>query len=427
MRTVSVKERKRRMAARHLLLPTQSGATQSKSAQQKLAHTFRPVVAAAEAVVGLHSSDPASVYLSTAARIRDADLETIGDDLYSDPGVIRHHGMRRTIWVATTSTTRTIHNAVTGKIAAAERRRLLKVLDRPESWLNDATEEIIELTRSTGPLPSLEIGKLLPHLAFPIVLAANTKHSATANAHTRLVVQAGFDARLVRTRPIGSWTASNYAWIASDQWVQGFPDDCSQSNRDSDSQDQGTNDETSRQAKATLVDQWLQRFGPGSFTDLVWWTGMTKRDTTVALADCGAVEVRLSSGTGWVSATDDDIADKFENAAVADRWAALLPGLDPTSMGWKERDWYLDPSIASEIIDRNGNIGPTIWVDGAIVGGWNQRTDASITTEFYLPVTASQNKRVEVEINRVQELLGDVVVKPRFPSPNQSRLRAITG
>ena len=88
----------------------------------------------------------------------------------------------------------------------------------------------------------------------------------------------------------------------------------------------------------------------------------------------GAVEVDLDGtvgkGTvGWISADDTDEVDE------ASPWIAFLPGLDPTTMGWKQRSWYLGDhgAFGASVFDRNGNAGPTIWVDGRVVGGWAQR------------------------------------------------------
>ena len=90
---------------------------------------------------------------------------------------------------------------------------------------------------------------------------------------------------------------------------------------------------------------WLRRFGPGTTLDLTWWLGSTLTAVRQALRDVGAVEVALEGGTGWV------LPDDVDPAGPVDPWVALLPGLDPTTMGWSERDWYLRPHRAQVFVD----------------------------------------------------------------------------
>lgn len=70
--------------------------------------------------------------------------------------------------------------------------------------------------------------------------------------------------------------------------------------------------------------------------------------------------------TGWV------FPDDVEPVAEVRPWAALLPTLDPTTMGWKERDLYLDPAHRPMLFD-TGNGGATAWWDGRIVGALTQQ------------------------------------------------------
>ena len=118
---------------------------------------------------------------------------------------------------------------------------------------------------------------------------------------------------------------------------------------------------------AELVRRWLGTFGPGTAADLQWWLGSTKTAVTRALADLEAVEVALDDGTtGWL------LPDDTEETGPVEPWAALLPTLDPTVMGWKARGFYLDPAHVPFLFDTNGNAGTTAWWDGRIVGCWVQ-------------------------------------------------------
>ncbi len=131
------------------------------------------------------------------------------------------------------------------------------------------------------------------------------------------------------------------------------------------------------QARAELVRRWLYAFGPATVTDIKWWLGSTMTATRTALVDIGAVEVELHGQPGVV------LADDLDPVQPVAPWAALLPGLDPTTMGWFERDWYLGAHRAA-LFDSIGNGGMTTWWDGRIVGGWHQTP----TGEATLPLDA---------------------------------------
>ena len=57
------------------------------------------------------------------------------------------------------------------------------------------------------------------------------------------------------------------------------------------------------------------------------------------------------------------LPDDLDAEPDVDPWCALLPGLDVTTMGWYDRDWYLG-AHRGQVFDRNGNAGPTVWCDG---------------------------------------------------------------
>ncbi len=170
-----------------------------------------------------------------------------------------------------------------------------------------------------------------------------------------------------------------------------------------------------------LVNAWLERFGPGTLDDLVWWTGTTKTAVHRALAELDIAEVDLTTGPGLMLATD--LADQGA-AGEVEPWAALLPGLDPTAMGWKERSWYLDEATQRRVVDRFGNIGPTVWADGRVVGGWAQRPDGEIAIELTRSISSTRRELVDAAVQRVTEFLGDARFRVRFPSPNQPDLLA---
>src|SRR5882757_8224059 len=84
MRRFTIEERRQRIARRHHLAAT----------------TKRSDVAdVARDLIGLHGTDPASVFLAAAARMRSPQIESIEGALYDDRTIVRVLGMRRTVFV----------------------------------------------------------------------------------------------------------------------------------------------------------------------------------------------------------------------------------------------------------------------------------------------------------------------------------------
>ncbi len=365
-------------------------------------------------MVALHATDPASIFLSSLARLETPSLDAVADALYEERSVARVLAMRRTLFVVPVDDLAMVERSSTDAVAANERKRLQGFLADsdvadPTGWLADAFEEVAAaLERSTddGGLPARTITSKVPRLATKIVLGAGTKHAATAGATSRVLAVMANEGALMRGRPAGQWTGRQYTWHLRSSWLGDEP---------------ATESFDEASASTELVRRWLQTFGPGTFDDLKWWTGWKVTQLKRALGDLDVCEVDLDGRTGLLLETDLDAGPDPDLAADRDPWVALLPSLDPTPMGWKERDWYLGPHKAP-LFDRFGNVGPTIWADGRIVGGWGQRPDGEIVTRLLEPIGAEGDVLLGAETERLQTAIGDTVVKPSFPTPLQKEL-----
>jgi hypothetical protein len=104
--------------------------------------------------------------------------------------------------------------------------------------------------------------------------------------------------------------------------------------------------------------------------------------------------------------------------------AALLPALDPTPMGWQSRDWYLG-SHGTALFDRTGNIGPTVWWEGRIVGGWAQRGSGEVAYRLLEDPGSDAAAAIAAEAARLESWLGPSRVTPRFRTPLERELSAL--
>ena len=90
-------------------------------------------------------------------------------------------------------------------------------------------------------------------------------------------------------------------------------------------------------------------------------------------------------------------------------------------MGWKQRDWFL-PADFTGLYDAYGNIGPTVWWGGEMVGAWSVRKDGRVTTRLLVDRGREVAAAVEAAAGRLGDRLGGVVVVPSFRTPLEREL-----
>jgi len=243
-----------------------------------------------------------------------------------------------------------------------------------------------------------DLTKSVPLLASRLRLGAGTKWESTQSAAARVLPQLAMEGELVRGRPRGAWTDGKYRWVPTEVWLGGPVPELDPA-----------------ESQAELLARWLAAFGPATETDIRWWTGWTARETRAALAATPHDRVDLDGADGIVLAGDTEPTEPTEPTA------ALLPTLDPTTMGWKQRDWYLG-AHAARLFDSNGNAGPTVWWDGRVVGGWSQRRTGELVHALLEDVGAEGAAAVEVELERLAAWLGETKLAPGFLPPFQRQL-----
>jgi winged helix DNA-binding protein len=397
MDRIDVAERRRRLAVRHALAP----AHKAKGEESGPAEIARRLVA-------LHSTDPATVYLSVRARMAEpVAAGVIEAALYDRRELVRMLAMRRTVFVFPAELVPVVQASTTDRIASEQRSRLLKLLTdamtvpEPEPWLADVERSVLgHLAALGGTATAAQLSAAEPRLKTKLVLAAGKSYQATPTITSRVLLVLAAQGHVVRGRPIGSWLSQQYRWVLAERWL---------------ADDAGTIGEAA--ARAELARQWLAAFGPAPLADLKWWTGWTMAQVKQAVASVDAVEVDLDGAESAGVA----LADDLEPTADPGQWTALLPALDPTVMGWSERSWFLG-AHGKALFDTNGNAGPTIWLNGRVVGGWAQRPDGEIAIRLLEDVGAEATAMIEAEAEHTGRWLAGVRVIPRFRTPTEREL-----
>src|SRR5689334_21148490 len=279
MRRVGIEERRARLTTRHLLAGERDKATDPASA--------------ARAVVALHATDPATVFLSIQARTTGVDIAAIEAALYDERTLLRMLAMRRTMFVVPVEDAPILQKSCTDAIAVQQRKRYLQLIAGlgDGDWLDEVAESTAEALHKRGEATGAELSTDEPRLRSKVTLAEGKAYGGSQNITTWVLLLLAAEGRIVRGRPRGSWLSTQWRWSPIDRWLP-----------------EGMAAPSADDARAALVRRWLAAYGPGTVADLRWWTGWTAAHVKRALEAVGAVEVDLDGAPGVDLSTPDGVA-----------------------------------------------------------------------------------------------------------------------
>jgi hypothetical protein len=383
MRTITVQQRRRRLVRQHCL----DGTAASPEA-------------VVDALVALHATDPASVYLAVLARSAASTLAGVSAAMYERRTLVRWLAMRRTLFVFARADIPAVQAAVSTPVAGMLRRQLTSRIERNGTeppvdgdtgdWLNDLEDRVERALRARRDATGAQLSADVPGLRTLIPPGAPSDYPQHVTSALLTLMSA--EGRIVRGVPGGAWTSRQHRWEPVEHWWPG-----------------GLPRPGADESRRQLARRWLARFGPATVEDLRWWTGWNQGDVRRALSGVDLAEVDLHGAPGIALAGWED-----EPAATAPV-ATLLPALDPTAMGWKQRDWYLGID-RGQVFDRAGNIGPTLWWDGEIVGSWAV-VPGGIRTRLLADRGAAAAAAVDKAAAALHARLDGAVVTPAVRTP----------
>lgn len=350
-------------------------------------------------LIGLHTTDPATPYLSLWARLPGFDVADLHADVYERRTLVKHLAMRRTLWTVRAADLPHVQSGASDRVADNERRRLVAdavkagLTDDGERWLDAACEAVLGHLAEHGTTSAKDLRAALPELAGSYDYAPGKRWGGETPLAPRVLTVLSVRGDIVRGPNDGAWTVSRPRWALTSDWLPAVSQPV-----------------TAEAARAELVRRWLRAFGPATAKDIQWWFGNTLTWARHALRDIDAVEVDVDGAAGFV------LPDDLEIEPAVEPWAALLPALDVTTMGWYDRDWYLGEH-RSQVFDRNGNGGTTAWWNGRIVGGWGQDADGRVEVRLLEDVGRNAKRALQQRADQLTEWLGGVRISARFPSP----------
>ncbi|MGH3152805.1 MAG: DNA glycosylase AlkZ-like family protein [Streptosporangiaceae bacterium] len=179
MRTISVQQRRRLVVHRHYLAGD-AGDPETVT----------------RAVIALHASDPASVYLSVLARSTVSTLADVAQALYERRSLVRWMAMRRTLFVFPREDIPLVQAAVSTPLAATLRKRLISMLERNGAeppitgdiagWLDALGSRVEHALQARGAATGAELSTAVPGLrtSIPARAPSNRPQNVTTSLLT---------------------------------------------------------------------------------------------------------------------------------------------------------------------------------------------------------------------------------------------------
>jgi hypothetical protein len=338
-------------------------------------------------VVALHATSALTPYLSLRARMVGFHPAQLDAEVYVKHYLIKVLCMRQTLHVVPLGELATV-SAATGERLRRNARRELGQLLRWSGASGAAEEEttlarlqaaVAEVITTRGPSTAAELSEAIPELRQCFHYAPDRPYGGVVTLGSVLLPRLTLLGLLVRGRPRGSWRSNQHEYALLHDWLP--HGDLSPIPTD--------------QAQTQLLRQYLTAFGPANLDDVAWWAGWSKGEAQRALSALGNQVVQLSInelGAGfWLLASD--LPRLLSTLPLTGGAVQLLPTLDGYIMGYRDRRRFLDAEHYDQVFDRSGNAFNSVWIDGRVVGIWQEieggveclvwedRQAAEITTE----------------------------------------------
>lgn len=290
-------------------------------------------------IIGLHATCPATPHLSLFNRMNNYSREMLDDLLYIRRQAAKIKCFRKTIFIIPADYI-AIAFAATHQILATTAERFKKYVGISISEYDKISKQVVDLL-DPGGLTTKQIKAELPQ---------NERISAIINLMCDLCI-------LVRGKSNSGWKSNLHTYYNFRKY---FPQ-------------VDLDNLSAQEAREMTVLDYLAAFGPVSQADIAWWTGFPKtsirlilekyRDTITEIK-IKDIDIRLFILTKHLESLVS--ASRSETVNIN-----LLPVLDPYTMGYKDRDRYIDKKHYYYIFDKSGNGTSVILYNGIVIGVWD--------------------------------------------------------
>jgi hypothetical protein len=325
------------------------------------------VVDAVERLAGLQAQWPPSPYVALWTRLQRFERDDLMAAL-EQREVVKATLMRMTLHIV--SAADYLHFA-----AALKERRLRALAARARRA--DPKLDLVRFARETlraagdGPFRRREL------------VPAASGNDVRGSVHWHAVKLHG---NLVDAPGSASWRGSGEAgpYVAAKAWLGREPGD-------------------ERTGGLQLVRRYLAAYGPATMADLAYWSGLPRDQLAAAIAALEPLRrFRDESGRELIDLRGAPLprADVPAPVRFLARWDAALLGYAPP-----ERQRILPETIRKTVIRNNGDVYPSVLVDGFVSAVWKVDKTRGLQIEPLRRLTKSERRGIDAEGERLAAFL----------------------
>ena len=334
--------------------------------------------------IGLHSTDYLTPYLSLWARISDFDPSKMFDEINNEKLALRMRAMRGTLFIVHRKNITMIISAIenmTKKRLKGAKKYAPKGFD-----YNKVKKAIVDLLHKNPNLKFSEIKELL----------ADQIDSTEINFAKSSMELEGI---IVRSKQ-RNITDKLYSYAL-------FEDIFPKLSKKSIGHDAAIQE---------IFCKYLAIFGPATLDDFRWWLPINKTNITSAIEEMKDVESFILDESYFYMTKEDYNA--FESFSFSDNYNSrviFLPYEDHYPKAFINRNFFIADYMTPHLFGVNhkitkGEIRPSIWLDGKIIGRWEYKWQDKKKTAFdieivYLDETIKFSQEVKDEIIAQKESL----------------------
>jgi len=297
--------------------------------------------------MGLHSTDYLTPYFSLWARVDDFDPLLLLRDLNDNRTAIRLRVFRGTLFVVHVNNLADIIGS-SGELFESRLVEAQQMAEKVGVDLKAIANSVINLLAENNYLSTKEIKKI-------ITSQFNLKSEAF------ILVQRYLEFKQILARTGQRYFADPVIkYGLMEDWIPEF----------------SHGKVNSEQAIQSLVLKYIKMFGPVCLDDICWWFPLKKTRAREILAnlDNELVYLDFNNRQYLMEKADYFELEQFNQEKVTVPIINFLPYEDHFPKAYYIRDWFVSKEMASSIFNVGkidyGQLRPTIWLNGEIIGRW---------------------------------------------------------